>query len=42
MVEKNNVPNSVKSELKRLNLRLIIIGDENAISKTTANQIKSL
>ncbi|VIJ28953.1 N-acetylmuramoyl-L-alanine amidase [Clostridioides difficile] len=42
MVEKNNVPNSVKSELKRLNPRdVIIIGDENAISKTTANQIKS-
>ena len=42
LVEKNNVPNSVKSELKRLNPRdVIIIGDENAISKTTANQIKS-
>ncbi|WP_422389423.1 HK97 gp10 family phage protein [Clostridioides difficile] len=43
LVEKNNVPNSVKSELKRLNPRdVIIIGDENAISKTTANQIKKL
>ena len=42
LVEKNNVPNSVKSELKRLNPKdIIIIGDENAISKTTANQIKS-
>ncbi|WP_332942248.1 N-acetylmuramoyl-L-alanine amidase [Clostridioides difficile] len=42
LVEKNNVPNSVKSELKRLNPRdVIIIGDDNAISKTTANQIKS-
>ena len=42
LVEKNNVPNSVKSELKRLNPKdVIIIGDENAISKTTANQIKS-
>ena len=42
LVEKNNVPNSVKSELKRLNPKdIIIIGDENAISKTTTNQIKS-
>ncbi|MGX4251556.1 N-acetylmuramoyl-L-alanine amidase [Clostridioides difficile] len=42
LVEKNNVPNSVKSELKRLNPKdVIIIGDENAVSKTTANQIKS-
>ena len=42
LVEKNNVPDSVKSELKRLNPKnIIIIGDENAISKTTANQIKS-
>ncbi|WP_317911054.1 cell wall-binding repeat-containing protein, partial [Clostridioides difficile] len=42
LVEKNNVPNSVKSELKRLNPKdIIIIGDESSISKTTANQIKS-
>ncbi len=42
LVEKNNVPASVKSELKRLNPKdVIIIGDENSISKTTANQIKS-
>ncbi|MGX9756698.1 N-acetylmuramoyl-L-alanine amidase [Clostridioides difficile] len=42
LVEKNNVPDSVKSELKRLNPKdVIIIGDENSISKTTANQIKS-
>ncbi|HBF4546040.1 TPA: N-acetylmuramoyl-L-alanine amidase [Clostridioides difficile] len=42
LVEKNNVPDNVKSELKRLNPKdVIIIGDENAISKTTANQIKS-
>nr|UWI51103.1 N-acetylmuramoyl-L-alanine amidase [Clostridioides difficile] len=42
LVEKNNVPASVKAELKRLNPKdVIIIGDENSISKTTANQIKS-
>ncbi|MGO0883489.1 N-acetylmuramoyl-L-alanine amidase [Clostridioides difficile] len=42
LVEKNNVPSSVKAELKRLNPKdVIIIGDENSISKTTANQIKS-
>ncbi len=42
LVEKNNVPANVKSELKRLNPKdVIIIGDENSISKTTANQIKS-
>ncbi|MBY2478182.1 N-acetylmuramoyl-L-alanine amidase [Clostridioides difficile] len=42
LVEKNNVPDSVKSELKRLNPKdVIIIGDENSISKTSANQIKS-
>ncbi|MCP8340563.1 N-acetylmuramoyl-L-alanine amidase [Clostridioides difficile] len=42
LVEKNNVPDNVKSELKRLNPKdVIIIGDENAISKTTTNQIKS-
>ncbi|MER0280069.1 N-acetylmuramoyl-L-alanine amidase [Clostridioides difficile] len=42
LVEKNNVPDSVKSELKRLNPKdVIIIGDENSISKTSANQIKT-
>ncbi|MDI7815370.1 MULTISPECIES: N-acetylmuramoyl-L-alanine amidase [unclassified Clostridioides] len=42
LVEKNNVPDSVKSELKRLNPKdVIIIGDENSVSKTSANQIKS-
>ncbi|MCC0648849.1 N-acetylmuramoyl-L-alanine amidase [Clostridioides sp. ZZV15-6598] len=42
LVEKNNVPDSVKAELKRLNPKdIIIIGDENSISKTSANQIKS-
>ncbi|MCC0651557.1 N-acetylmuramoyl-L-alanine amidase [Clostridioides sp. ES-S-0001-03] len=42
LVEKNNVSDSVKAELKRLNPKdIIIIGDENSISKTTANQIKS-
>ncbi|HBG1231932.1 TPA: N-acetylmuramoyl-L-alanine amidase [Clostridioides difficile] len=42
LVEKNNVPDNVKSELKRLNPKdVIIIGDDNAISKTTTNQIKS-
>ncbi|MGX9756699.1 N-acetylmuramoyl-L-alanine amidase [Clostridioides difficile] len=42
LVEKNNVPASVKAELKRLNPKdVIIIGDENSISKTTTNQIKS-
>ena len=42
LVEKNNVPDSVKAELKRLNPKdVIIIGDENSISKTSANQIKS-
>ncbi|HBE9107510.1 TPA: N-acetylmuramoyl-L-alanine amidase, partial [Clostridioides difficile] len=35
-------PDSVKSELKRLNPKdVIIIGDESSVSKTTANQIKS-
>ncbi|MCC0783084.1 N-acetylmuramoyl-L-alanine amidase [Clostridioides sp. ES-S-0108-01] len=43
LVEKNNVPVSVKSELKRLNPKdVIIVGNENSISKTTANQIKSV
>ncbi|MCC0640657.1 MULTISPECIES: N-acetylmuramoyl-L-alanine amidase [unclassified Clostridioides] len=42
LVEKNSVPASVKAELKRLNPKdIIIIGDDNSISKTTANQIKS-
>ncbi|MFL8709475.1 N-acetylmuramoyl-L-alanine amidase [Clostridioides sp. GD02377] len=42
LVEKNNVPDSVKSELKRLNPKdVIIIGDENSISKTSSNQIKT-
>ncbi|MCC0657363.1 N-acetylmuramoyl-L-alanine amidase [Clostridioides sp. ES-S-0123-01] len=42
LVEKNNVSDSVKAELKRLNPKdIIIIGDENSISKTSANQIKS-
>ncbi|MGS5517851.1 N-acetylmuramoyl-L-alanine amidase [Clostridioides difficile] len=42
LVEKNNVPDSVKSELKRLNPKdVIIIGDENSISKTSANKIKT-
>nr|WP_330398345.1 hypothetical protein [Clostridioides difficile] len=42
MVEKNNVPNSVKPEIKSLNPRDVIInGDENHFSKTTDTQIKS-